>query len=152
MPLGLSFIGILYGATLISPCDLGAYRYIQGHTAYTFYVVKHTCPRYSRSPNLPPTSSGPFSVLPTVHQTRANILTRNWFLKILNGQSHDGTKRERERVDEHVFLRKHRKSANRFREGDLFARKKKSRKGFPKRCRTYAVRGKRPITQAKSPR
>lgn len=27
-PLGLSFIGVLYGATLISACDLGAYRYI----------------------------------------------------------------------------------------------------------------------------
>lgn len=38
---------------------------------------------------------------------------------------------ERGRVDEHVFLRKHRKSANRFREGDLFAEKKNG-EGFPR--------------------
>lgn len=45
----------------------------------------------------------------------------------------------RGRVDEHVFLRKHRKSANRFREGDLFAWKK-TRDGFPAMshvCRTW---------------
>lgn len=45
---------------------------------------------------------------------------------------------ERGRVDEHVFLRKHRKSANRFREGDLFA--EKSGEGFPAMshvCRTW---------------
>lgn len=53
----------------------------------------------------------------------------------------------RGKVDEHVFLRKHRKSANRFREGDLFCLEKNRRV-----CRTYAVRGKRPITQGKSAR
>jgi len=46
---------------LVSPCDLAAlWMYLGPRGEYTpactFYVVKHTCPRYSRSPDLLPLS------------------------------------------------------------------------------------------------
>lgn len=117
MPFGLSFIGVLYGAALISPYDLDAYRYIYSHAAYTFYVVKHTCPRYSCDPPISPPLPFPFSVPPIVHQgkhSNAKLVFENIEWLVVWGR----------RMDGHVFPRK---SANRFREGNFCWKKKMER-------------------------
>lgn len=112
MPLGLSFIGVLYGAVLISPYNLDAYRYISKAILRIRSTWLSTrAPDIREIPQSSPIPLPSFSVPPTVHQgkhSNAKLVFENIEWLVVWGGGKDGRvcfcTQEREQISGGQFL------------------------------------------------